>query len=346
MNFINDFKIEHYFFLIFLLIIIIFFQRKFHFLIDDIKSSNHKIFTGNISKKTPLSGGIFIILSLIIFTQDKNIIYHSFLILMMSIGILSDLNKLNSPRVRLILQLIVTYIFVYISDLSVKEIRIDVIDNYLENKFISIIFTIFCMLILLNGSNFIDGLNNLQVGYYILVLISMLILSNKQNLSFDYDFAYLLFCILFIFYIFNFFGKCLLGDGGSYLISVIFSIFVINFVNDNVEISPYFIVLLLWYPAFENLFSIIRRKFFNKKNALLPDNQHFHQLIFILVKNYFPNNKLNNTLSGNLIVLFNVIPFYLAIKYHYSTQVLSLIIYVNVLLYVILYFNLKKILKK
>ena len=40
---------------------------------------------------------------------------------------------------------------------------------------------------------------------------------------------------------------------------------------------------LLWYPAYETLFSIIR-KVLTKKSALSPDNLHLHQLIYIYLK--------------------------------------------------------------
>ena len=45
------------------------------------------------------------------------------------------------------------------------------------------------------------------------------------------------------------------------------------------QISPYYIANLLWYPAFENLFSIFRRTIYKKKNYK-ADNDHLHQLIF------------------------------------------------------------------
>ena len=41
----------------------------------------------------------------------------------------------------------------------------------------------------------------------------------------------------------------------------------VNFANQNTQIAPLFIVNLLWYPAFENLFTIIRRKFSSKSKA-------------------------------------------------------------------------------
>ena len=45
------------------------------------------------------------------------------------------------------------------------------------------------------------------------------------------------------------------------------------------NISPFYIVLLLWYPSFENLFCIIR-KFKLGKSPVSPDSKHFHHLLF------------------------------------------------------------------
>ena len=56
-----------------------------------------------------------------------------------------------------------------------------------------------------------------------------------------------------------------MGDNGSYLISFFTAIFLIEVSNDNQFLSPYFIAVLLWYPAFENFFSLSRRLFFEKK---------------------------------------------------------------------------------
>ena len=43
------------------------------------------------------------------------------------------------------------------------------------------------------------------------------------------------------------------------------SIYVIKFINFNSSISSLLALNLLWYPAFENLFTIIRRMFAKKK---------------------------------------------------------------------------------
>ena len=78
-----------------------------------------------------------------------------------------------SPTKRLILQIATVSIFVYLSDLSISDSRIDFLDNLLSISYISFIFSIFCILVLINGSNFIDGLNGLLLGYFIIVLYAV-----------------------------------------------------------------------------------------------------------------------------------------------------------------------------
>ena len=77
-----------------------------------------------------------------------------------------------------------------------------------------------------------------------------------------------LLCLLFLFLL-NSINFLYLGDGGAYLLGFLSSYYLIKFSNLNINISPYYIILLLWYPAFENLFSIIRKSFY-KKIAGLP----------------------------------------------------------------------------
>ena len=71
------------------------------------------------------------------------------------------------------------------------------------------------------------------------------------------------------------------------------SVILIKFINNNTVISPYFVVLLLWYPCFENLFSIVRRLLSNKKTQQ-ADNYHLHHLIYL----FFSKKKISY--SNNL----------------------------------------------
>ena len=75
----------------------------------------------------------------------------------------------------------------------------------------------------------------------------------------------------------------MLGDAGAYTLSFFVGFLIIKCHNFNPNISPYFFITLLWYPCFENLFSIIR-KIKSKFSPLTPDNNHLHHLIFTNLK--------------------------------------------------------------
>ena len=87
------------------------------------------------------------------------------------LGIFSDLNILSSPKKRFLLQLLLIFAFVIVKKVEVFPTRINFLDENFSNTYWSYFFTIFCLMILLNGSNFIDGLNGLFLGYLLIVLV-------------------------------------------------------------------------------------------------------------------------------------------------------------------------------
>ena len=133
-----------------------------------------------------------------------------------------------------------------------------------------------------------------------------------------------------------------MGDGGAYLISFVIGVTLIKFSNDNYLVSPYYIVALLWYPAYENLFSIIRKKIL-KKFPSAPDNEHLHQFIYLyLDKSFNIDKNFSNTLSGILICLYNLFYFLFIFDEYHQTETLVYSIIFNVLFYNFLYFLLRK----
>ena len=318
--------------------------KKYNILIDQVNISKHKNFIQN--KKTPLSGGIVIFLALFYFLPES---YKYFTIIMFIIflsGLLSDLNILHAPLFRIFFQTIVVIIYLVLFDNFITSIRINFFDNLLNIFIIKLIFSTFCILILINGTNFMDGVNTLVVGYFILVLSNILYLSEINDLKLDHFLVTICILVLFLIYLFNFFGLMFLGDSGSYLISFIAGVTMINFSNNNDLVSPYYIAAILWYPAYENLFSIIRKLIF-KKLPSNPDNEHLHQLIYIfLKKNIKKNNFFSNSLTGILICIYNLIYFNLIFNYFNNTKILVFSILFNVTLYNITFIFLNKFQKK
>ena len=319
--------------------------KKFDVLIDRTNISNHKSFI-NGHKTTPLLGG-FVFFLILVFFLPENYQYFTILIFFIFLtGLLSDLDILHSPFFRIIFQTIIIVVYLFLFDNFVSSIRVDFFDNLLNIFFIKLFFTSFCILVLINGTNFIDGVNTLVVGYFILVASNVLYLTEVKNL--DLDILLVSTCLISLvgIYIFNFFGKIYLGDGGAYLISFVIGVTLIKFSNDNYLVSPYYIVALLWYPAYENLFSIIRKKIL-KKTPSTPDNEHLHQLIYLyLDKSFNIDKNFSNTLSGILICLYNLFYFLTIFDNFNHTETLVYSIIFNVLFYNFLYFLLRKKLYK
>ena len=194
----------------------------------------------------------------------------------------------------------------------------------------------------LNGTNFLDGVNTLVSTYYIMIISLILYLKYQFNFSFETEALNIVLLALIVFLIFNIFGKVYLGDNGSYLLSALVGVILINISNNNELISPYFVACLLWYPAYENLFSIMR-KMLKKYSPSKPDNNHLHQLIFKKLKQKLKFKKeILNTFTGILINLYNLFIFLIAVNNFSNTKILLLILIVNMLIYTSLYAVLKK----
>ena len=143
--------------------------------------------------------------------------------------------------------------------------------------------------------------------------------------------------------IMNYFNLLFLGDSGSYLIGLFLSYLIISIYNLNLNIiSPYFIIVLVWYPCFENLFSIIRKKL-NNLSPTYADHKHLHQLIFIYSKRAINlEKKFLNPIVSIFINLFNLtVLSFASLHYNNSTLQISILVFC-IIVYLILYFFLTK----
>ena len=328
----------NFFLYLFFLILLIFLINnlfKKNFFLISATGDKHQKFAS--SDKIPLSGGIFIYLALVFF-YDKNLdifFFSTFSIL--ALGFFSDLKFIKSAILRFIFQISLVIFFVIFNELKIIDTRVILLDELLENRFFNYLFVAFCILILINGSNFIDGLNTLNVGYYILISLVIYYLNLDSLIVYQVFFVNYLLVILLIVFLINALNQFYLGDSGSYVLGFIFSILLIEIYYQNSHLSPFFIILLLWYPCFETLFSIIRKNF-KKKSPMLPDTNHLHQLIFLFIKKKY-NLKLfhSNLISANIINLYNTLIFFIAVNYATNSQIQIFFILLNLFLYTVIY---------
>ena len=307
---------------------------KKNFLLDNTHFSKHKNFIAS-DLRIPVSAGFFLMIFILIFNKDFSKFSLVLMFLIFFSGFLSDIFKNFSPLLRLLIQFISSYFFIISNDIFIIDTRVNFLNNLLLNyEYLSIIFTIFCIIVLINGTNFIDGVNINAIGYYIIVYSIIFYVCKSENIFINFNFLIQLILLLFFLLILNILNKTQLGDGGSYLLAFFTAIYLIQVANDNITISPYFIILLLWYPCFENLFSIIR-KIYQKQKISNADNLHLHQLIFLFLKKKKISN-INN-LTGVIIVIYNLFSFLITVPYVDKTKIILVVLLVNVLFYIYLY---------
>jgi len=329
------------YFIIFFLIsifLLIYFSRKYNLFVD-YKKEKHKRFATNL--KSYSIGGILLITFFLysFILNEKNYLLFFFLFSVFLIGLFSDLKKLNSVNLRFFLQIIIIIFFIFFLDLRIIYTKIDLFDSILQNNIlVNIIFTTFCLLILINGGNFVDGLNGLILKYNIIIYVILFFGLSDNYYYPEKHFLQNLIIVLSIILALNIRGLLYMGDSGAYLLSLFTGIYLINLSTTNFFISPYFVILLLWYPCFELLFSMIRRSLKAMK-TYKPDNFHLHQLIytFVKIKLNLRNSIIIHFFTSLVINSYNLVIFLIALNYRYDSKILIYLILFNLVIYTSFY---------
>ncbi len=328
-----------YVYLLLVTLLSLFFKNKSIFL--NYSGDIHQSFSNK--KNVPLAGGLFILLPIVFFLNDLFI--NCFMILIYLIGFFSDRKILVSPKKRFFIQCILIISFVAVFDIIINSSRIEFFDMILNNKIFAILFSSFCLLILINGSNFIDGLNGLLISCNIIILFMLTKLNLIDNSIISNQSINLIIYILLILLLLNIFNVLMLGDSGAYLLGFFLGLIIISSHTSNPNISPYFFISLIWYPCFENLFSILR-KLNREFSPLKPDSKHLHQLFFyFLTKKFEFKIILSNNLSSAIICFFNFLIIYISTLNPGSTIFQIKLIATSIILYIVSYVFLFKFYK-
>ncbi|QWE08974.1 MraY family glycosyltransferase [Polynucleobacter ibericus] len=259
------------------------------------------------------------------------------------IGLLEDLTKKISVRLRLIFTALSALMAVLLLDAQISSVAIPYIDYLLSFSIISTLFTVFAITGLANAYNIIDGFNGLSsmVGIISLAAIGYISISFNDSLIIFLSFSMM--ASIFGFFIWNYpRGLIFLGDGGAYFIGFWVATLSILIICRHSEISPWFALLINAYPISETLFTIYRRKVHQGKCPGHPDGIHFHSLIFRRVVNSVsPRNKLEwfsaNAKTSPYLWVFCSFACMPAVVFWHSTPILIACFLFFCISYVILY---------
>ena len=325
-----------------------------------IQKFSNKIFNGRLldnnfnkpqafhNEEISRCGGLASIISLIIFTYLNNFfflkIFYEYLIIgfgLFLVGFLDDLKINIKPIIRLISMILILSACIGFFSIDIERVDLIFLNIWMKNEYFLILFVLFCLLFVINGSNLIDGFNGL-LAINLLAINLILAVINMQNDLFEYLFLLIAQIIILItFLLFNFpKAKMFFGDSGSYLFGSLTALNVIYTNNFNEKISSFFFCVLLSYIFFEVFFSFFR-KIYQKKSPLEPDNFHLHMLVFKNINKNSRKETSNYTTSIiiNSVYLILIIPaFFLKEEALFCKIWFSLIL----IIYIYTYYKLRK----
>ena len=226
------------------------------------------------------------------------------------LGFVDDIFKV-SFLARLTFQIIFS-IFVWHNGIAIKSFDLSFLNlstPIILNDYISLFLTVIWIVAITNAINWIDGLDGLAAGTVSILSIGMIYLSllNQQYILSMLLLALLGSCIGFL--IHNYYpAKILMGDGGSYFIGFLISLFSLKAGSIQHQIiNPFIPLTITIIPLFDMTYVILNR-LYRGLSPFYPDRKHLHHRL--LDKGYSHKNVVLTIYLLNIIVISSMIKFY------------------------------------
>ena len=211
--------------------------------------------------------------------------------IMLYTGTMDDILSL-SPRLRFVIEIMVVVLLIMANNQSINNFHglwgIEVIPQWLAFP-----LTIFAAVGIINAINLIDGVDGLSSGYGVMASITFAILFAIAGDTPMLILAAVTAGSLIPFFLHNVFGKTskmFIGDGGTLVLGVVFSSFVIDvladgsivgkFVDSNFGLIP-FTLAALSIPVFDTL-RVMLARILRGTSPFSPDKTHLHHLFIEL----------------------------------------------------------------
>jgi UDP-N-acetylmuramyl pentapeptide phosphotransferase/UDP-N-acetylglucosamine-1-phosphate transferase len=196
-------------------------------------------------------------------------------------GIIEDYTGNVSPSRRLLLTIMAAAMAWWLLDARLNRIDLPFGVLSLHYAWLMLPLTVLAVAGIANAINIIDGFNGLASVVSICMMVSLAYVALQVGDVFIVVAALTMAGAIAGFLIWNYpVGLIFLGDGGAYFIGFMLGELALLLVIRNPQVSTWYPVLLLIYPAFETLFSAYRRMFVRGQSPAMPDGIHLHSLIF------------------------------------------------------------------
>ncbi|GAB4164941.1 MAG: MraY family glycosyltransferase [Winogradskyella sp.] len=294
------------------------------------------------SDKTPTLGGIGIFVGLIVvmtiigaFLNTKVLLLvMGGLTILFFLGLKDDLTVLSAGK-KFMGQLLAAGLLIVFTNTRIigfsMILEIDALPYW-----VSIVFTLFVYILIINAYNLIDGVDGLAGTIALCVSgIFVYLFVNAHELSLATIAIALCGCLLaFLRLNFSRSNKIFMGDTGSMIVGFLLAFFTISFINmaQLDESSPYFraspalAFALLFYPLMDTLRIFFLRIVVHKTSPFKADKNHIHHR--------FLGSGYSHVMTTILISGINVIIIGIAfnlLHLNLNTQIIFLLLYGSVL---------------
>ncbi|MDT0559374.1 MraY family glycosyltransferase [Ichthyenterobacterium sp. W332] len=290
------------------------------------------------SAKTPTLGGIGIFFSLVVVITIVGALLNTKILLLLLgaltilffLGLKDDLTIL-SARKKFFGQLFAALLLIVFTDTRIigfsKILDVDILPYW-----ISVIFTLFVYILIVNAYNLIDGVDGLagSVGLLASLVFVVLFIKAKEYSLATVSVALAGALIAFLRLNFSKKNKIFMGDTGSMIVGFLLAFFTISFIykaqtdvlTQYHKAAPALALALLFYPLMDTFRVFFIRIFMLKTSPFKPDKNHIHHK--------FIDNKFSHKSTTVIIIGLNLIIILIAfncLNMDLNNQILALLAY-------------------
>ena len=197
-------------------------------------------------------------------------------------GLMEDLTKRISPFIRLVAAFFSAGLGILLLNGVLIRLGLPIVDGVLAAyPSLAVLVTVFAVGGVCHSVNIIDGYNGLMGGVSVLASLAFSYVAYQLGDMLLFSVSLSLVAALLGFLVWNFpRGLIFAGDAGAYFVGFMLAELAVLLVARHPQtLSPWFPLLVLIYPIFETVFTIVRRRQ-RKMAAGLPDSMHFHQVVY------------------------------------------------------------------
>lgn len=195
-------------------------------------------------------------------------------------GLIEDLSRRGAVLVRLAFTGISAALGFILLDTRITGVDLPVLDHLLAIPAFSFALTVVAVAGVASSINMIDGLNGLSGFTTLLAALGLALVAWTVNDAFVFTAACAVAASLAGFVLVSFpRGRIFLGDGGAYFVGLVLALLSLMLVQRNTEVSAWFPLVLLAYPIWETLFTMLRR-WRHGVSPLRPNALHPHTLVY------------------------------------------------------------------